>query len=176
MREFGKPHYNPTLQIRVSDAAQKNLWRSALITIGQMLFQKEAIQLRVMIVIPENIENQTLVIPADHKIATVWSSSLRDQVLSLLETVEFLKIGLWYWGASIGTAKLTLVLVVIDNVRELEPVVQGIAKICGLHGLAVEIIEGNIIGALEESRLAASEDYRKYINKIPMGFSLGIEK
>jgi len=177
VREAEKAQFTPTLQIRVPDIRQKNLWRPTLITIGQMLNHKAALDLRVVLSVPASeTDKKTFVIPPNHEAVNIWTSALRDPILQLLDDVEFLELGVWFWGKTRSSAKLTVVIVVDDKISdEWDQLTQDILMICAPSKIAVDVIEGHFQGNFEID-LGARAGKQSYVEKVPMGHSMGIEK
>ena len=180
--EANKPDFTPTLQIQVVDTVMKDLWRPTLITIGQMLHHKAAPELRALISIfgSEKRSKNTFAIPPDHEIIGVWSSSLRDPVLRVLDNCDFLELGVWFWGVSESSAKLTVLIVVKDKlIDEAKQMRKEILEICAPSGLIVDIVEGKLLDSLgfnDRLDAGARAGKQSYVEKVPMGHSIGVEE
>ena len=161
------------LQIRVPDRAQASQWRWALIKISRMLDVLKAPPLRVFLYVTgSDAINKTFAISADDRLVEVWSS-IKDSVLQLFQDVDFVEIGVWYWGRTRGTAKPTILVVVHDETSiDVKHRTDEALAICLPHGFGVEFIEGSFMGCSAEY---SGGDQQGYAEKVPMGHSIGVE-
>ena len=174
-------HSKPTILIRVSEGTDKSSWRPILITIGQMLHVKNSLELQVMIMEPGAEEqNSAFNVEADDPLIDLWPSSLKDPIYELIADMEWLELSACKWGPRRDTAKPTVLIIVEKNIEGTwDAVCQKISKLCaasGLPYLQIVVEEGEVIGGFEEEAEAGlPQGYRSHQEKVPMGYSIGVE-
>ena len=179
----------PTILIRVPEGTTKSSWRPILVTIGQMLHVKNSLELQVMIMEPQAEErNSAFTVEADDLLIDFWPGSLKEPIYELIADMEWIELSACKWGPSRDSAKPTI-LIIVENNREgiWDAVCRKISALCaasGLPHLQIVVEEGELMEGFEEGKLMGSfqeveaglgQGYRSYQEKVPMGYSIGVE-
>ena len=172
-------HSKPTILIRVPDGADKSGWRPILITVGQMLHVKHSLELQVMIMkVGVEERNIAFSVEADDPLVRLWPDSLKEPIYELIKDMDWIELSACNWGPSRDTAKPTILIIVEENIEGTwDDVSQRISEICaasGLPGLQI-VVEGELLAAFEAEDSGLGQGYRSYQEKVPMGYSIGVE-
>ena len=151
VRGVNEEDTKPTVLIRVPEGTNKSRWRSILITIGQMLHVKDALELQVIIMNPRaETNNKAFSIEAGDPLIHIWPESLGEPIFKLVENMDWLELSVCNWGHTRDSAKSTVLIIVEEKIEGAwDDVCQRISGVCaasGLPGLQIVVEEGELMG------------------------------
>ena len=147
-----------------------------------MLYSLNALDLYVLIFVPKaEKKNQAFSIAPEHLMVDSWNRKLKKPILEALESMDFLEQGVFRWGFTGETEKLVILITVDDETNfRCDEIRTSILSICSanrVHNLDVVIEEGQTFAGLHgEDDEGRKMGRQPYLEKVPMGHSIGMEK
>ena len=182
-RGTGESQPSPTLLITLRNEMNHDMAKSALVTIGHMLHEKDVRNLRVEIADPYAYRTENIYpINSDNCLVKLWPRKIRGLVLNLLEFVTFSELSVYEYGFTAKTAVPTIMITVQDasyNVRE--DLKSAIVQVCAANGapnMRVAVIYEDV-RMHEEDAFEIDEGYKQgfqaLVQRPGMGHSIGID-
>ncbi len=174
----GELHPSPTLLVSLRGNLDQDLGKSALITIGHMLHEKNVKGLRVEIADPQAYRVEAIYpINDDHRLVKLWPRKIRALVLDLLEYVKFSELGVYRYGYTDETAVPTITITVKNSSYDIrEELKAAIVQVCASHG-----VSGMRVAVIyDEAKMHDRDDgylqgYQSYVKRPGMGQSIGTD-